>query len=251
VVLPAGGRISGAFAARAGTTVKALISLGGRSVLAATVQRLRDTGRVGRIVAVGPPEVIEEARRAGVDAALTDTGHGAANIRVGLEWLRDNCEKRAERVLVMTTDLPLATPAAICGFLDAVPAEADIAVPAIERHEFAARFPDLRETYVVLADGEWMIGCTVLMRPERILARWGLVRRAFDSRKNMALMASLLGPVFVLRLLFRRLTVPQVERRCCQMLRCNARAVYGCAPELGFDIDKPHDYEYAAKHLPT
>ena len=46
VILPAGGRISGEFAAETGVGVKALIEIGGRTVLQRTIDALRATGQV-------------------------------------------------------------------------------------------------------------------------------------------------------------------------------------------------------------
>jgi MFS family permease/GTP:adenosylcobinamide-phosphate guanylyltransferase len=251
VVLPAGGRIAGDFAAEAGAELKALIPLGGRTVLERMLAALRATGRVGRIVIVGPSEVASHPAARAADAVLPEGGTtGPANILRGLEWLRDaSGGQQAERVLIVTTDLPFLTPEAITSFLDACPSELEACVPVIRRDEFEARFPGSSGFYVRLRDGQWAVGCTFLVNPATIIRNRSHLEGAFAARKSPVTMARLLGPLFIIRFLARRLTVGQVEQRCLEILGCTGRGMRGCAPELAFDIDRPEDYRYAAKDL--
>lgn len=249
-ILPAGGRIRGAFAERAGTNVKALIRLGGATLLARTLAALRATERVGRIVIVGPRDVLDhpDARRA--DAVLPEGGDsGPANIMRGLEWLQEAGRRGADRALIVTTDLPFLTPLSVTGFLEACPANLDICVPVLTRGEFGARFPDFRITCVRLRDGDWTMGCAFLVNPQAMAENRGLIERAFAARKSPLAMARLLGVGFLLRFAARRLTIPEVERRGGELLHCAAGAITGCPPELAFDIDTPTEYDYAAAAL--
>jgi len=86
-ILPAGGRITGVFAQETGTSVKALISPGGPTVLERTLDALRATGHVGRIVVVGPDEVASHPAACAADVVLPESISGPANIFGGLEWL--------------------------------------------------------------------------------------------------------------------------------------------------------------------
>jgi hypothetical protein len=83
------------------------------------------------------------------------------------------------------------------------------------------------------------------MNPAAIMRNQVMIERVFAARRSQLGMARLLGPLFILRFLARRLTVRQVEAKCLQLLDCTGGAIRGCAPELGFDIDYPQDYEYA------
>jgi len=77
-MLPAAGRISGEFAAEAGAEVKALIEIGGRTVLQRTLETLRATDRIGKIVVIGPEEVTSHPAAQGADALLSEGGPTAA-----------------------------------------------------------------------------------------------------------------------------------------------------------------------------
>jgi len=246
VVLPAGGRLR-ELASETGTEVKALLPLAGTTLLARTVRALRATGRVGRIVVVGPPEVATQTSL-GADAVLPEGDSGAENALRGLAWLR-GARRPSPRVLILATDLPFVTPEAVTHFLDACPPEAGLCVPVIERQEFTARFPRAALRTVKLRDGQWAIGCAFLVDPEAFARNEALVRRAFAARRSQWAMARLLGLGFILRFLFRQLTMPQIQDKCLQLLGCSGRAIRGCPPELGFDVDYPQDYHYAALRL--
>lgn len=246
VVLPSGGRIAGDFAAEAGQEIKALIEIGGRSVLKRAVEALRATGRVERIVVVGPETVLRHHAAEGADAALPEGSSGPDNIFRGLDWLRANRGNDA-RALVVTTDLPFLTPEALVGFLDTCPADAEVCVPVIRREAFAARYPGSVNDYVRLGDGEWTIGGAFLLDTDALWASRSRIDAVFAARKSQLAMARLLGPHFVARFLTRRLTISDIERRCAHLLGCAGAAVHGCAPELAFDIDLPAHYRYAAR----
>ena len=229
--------------------MKALIQLGGRTVLERTLAVLQATDRVGRIVVVGPPEVAEHPSARRANAVLPEGLSGSDNILRGLEWLIANRDgNQAERILLVTTDLPFLTPAAIIGFLDACPPDLDICLPLFTRQEVQARFPDITVFHVALRDGDWLIGCVFLLNPRAILDNRALIERVFGARKNPFAMALLLGPSFIVRFLTRRLTVAHIEERAFDLLGCTGRGIRGCSPELAFDIDRARDYTYALKH---
>jgi hypothetical protein len=244
VVLPAGGRLKGAFATEAGAEVKALISLGGETVLARTLRVLRETGRVRRLVVIAPAGVSDP----GADVVLPEAATGPDNILLGLRWLQEQEGGASERVLLLTTDLPFLTPRALTDFLDACPAHLDLCAPLVSRAAFEARFPGHDIEFVRLRDGEWTLGCAYLLDPAAIIANQSHIARVFAARKSQLRMARLLGPGFILRFLLRRLAVPDIADRAAQILGCSMAAVPDSPPELAFDIDRPSEYRYARAH---
>ncbi|HZO87279.1 MAG TPA: nucleotidyltransferase family protein [Chthonomonadaceae bacterium] len=245
IVLPAGGRISGEFARIAGTEIKALIHLGGQTLLQRAIEVFRATGRVERIVVVGPEAALAEARAAGVEGAILEGVSGPENFLRGLQWLQEQNGGHAPRALLSTTDLPFLTPEAINAYLDACPPQADVAVPVITRQAFEARFPGTQNIFVPLREGAITIGCVFLINPETLLNNRPHIERIFQARKSQWQMARLVGWRTVARFATRQLTIRAIEERCGQILGCTGVGVRDCAPELGFDIDLPQEYEYA------
>jgi 2-C-methyl-D-erythritol 4-phosphate cytidylyltransferase len=80
VVLPAGGRVTGDFAAESIFGPKALISFDGRTVLERTLTILRLTGMVARIVVVGPSAVLTHGATKLADKAIVEGQSGPENI---------------------------------------------------------------------------------------------------------------------------------------------------------------------------
>jgi GTP:adenosylcobinamide-phosphate guanylyltransferase len=249
VILPAGGRISGEFAAEAGAEVKALIEVGGRTVLQRTLDALRATGQVRRAIVIGPHEIADHACAKSADAVLPEGGDsGPANILRGIEWLSDTDGSRAGRVLIVTTDLPFLTPEAISTFIDSCPPDIDLCLPLVSKKAFEKRFPGSDNQYVKLADGSWTLGCGFLVNPEAIESNRDQIERVFAARKSQIGMARLLGLGFIIRFLTGRLSVSHIEKRCTHMLGCSGKAIPGSCPELAFDLDNIGEYRYAAQH---
>ncbi len=242
-ILPSAGRISGSFATEAGAEIKALISLGGRTLLERALDAVRG---IGRSVVIGP-EALQEARTAAT-AVLPEVGSGPANILQGLGWLQQH-PPEAERILVLTTDLPFITAEAVQGFLRACPPDADVCVPVFRREEFEERYPGAPNVYVRLREGAWTTGSAFLLNTQVLTANRAHIENLFAARKSQLAMARLLGALFILRFVARRLAIEHVERRCRDILGCSGAAVLGCDPALAYDIDLPEEYRYARERL--
>lgn len=247
VILPAGGRIGGAFAEAAGVEIKALIRVGGKSVLQHTIDILRASGRVGRIVVIGSkPELGDETD--GADAVIAEGATGPENVYKGLGWLGEQ-PAPAARALVLTTDLPYLTPETITGLLDRCPDNGDICVPGVTRAELEAAFPGAPTIWTQLAGEEWTMGCGFVVSPAALLAARPRVEQVFDARKSQLKMVALLGIGFVIRFALRRLTVDEIVDRCSKLLGCRAVVVRGAPPGLAMDLDEPADYEFACRRM--
>ncbi len=246
VVLPAGGRISGEFAQRAGTSVKALIKFDGSSVLERTIRCLREAGIEGRYVVIGPEEVNSDPVCERVDAVLPETPTGPGNILAGLEYLNQmGCTDRA---IIANTDLPFLSPISLQRFVSACSRDVDICAPAMTRETFEAQYPGLRAEFVPLRDGRWTMGCVFVVNPEAISRNRIHIDRVFEARKSQSRMARLLGFGFVLRFLMHRLSMPDIERQCSGILGCSAQAIITSDADLAFDLDDMSDYDYALEH---
>lgn len=246
IVMPAGGRLEGAVASEAGATVKALVSFGGATILERMIAALRDSGCVGRIVVVGPPELISHAAGRDAAAVLPEGDSAPANLMLGLDWLATR--ERSERVLIVTADLPLITAGHVRDLVARFPSE-DVCVPVIRREDFLARYPGTTDNYVKLSDGAWTLGCAILVRPGAVLRQRAHLEAVFNARKDQLAMARLLGPGFVTRLLMRRVSVSDIAAKCGQLLGCSGAAVLGAPCEFAFDLDDLADYRSLARLL--
>src|SRR5205807_8832693 len=121
-------------------------------------------------------------------------------------------------------------------------------VPLIRKSEFMDRFPGITATFVTLRDDSWTTGNIFLLDVEALKRSKPHIDGVFANRKSKIGMARLLGPVFVLKFLAKRLTLVDVEAKIMSLLGCSGAAIAGSSPELHFDIDFIDDYEYAVRH---
>jgi molybdopterin-guanine dinucleotide biosynthesis protein A len=243
-IVLAGGRITGEYAVRAGTSIKALAPVAGRPALAYVIEALRGALGVERVCVVGP-----EALRKAVPedcAWLPETETALGNLLRGCEHLNPPAEAR---VLVCGSDVPVIHAEAVQDFLTRSPEEADLCMPVVRREAFMACFEGSRNLYVPLAEGAFTAGSQYLFRPEAALRNRPLLERLFNARKSQLGMARTLGAGFVFKLVTRRLTVAELERRAGQLTGCVCRAVMDCRAELAYDIDSLPELLYAEEWL--
>ncbi|HEY8417919.1 MAG TPA: hypothetical protein VIK93_07785, partial [Limnochordales bacterium] len=161
------------------------------------------------------------------------------------------------RLLVVTSDIPLVTAAAIEDFLDrcrrrdaaAGPRALDAFYPMVSRENSEARFPGQRRTYVRLRSGSYTGGNCVLLSPAVLLKQRELFEQAVALRKDPVRMARLLGLGFIIRFLTRRLEAADIERVVRERLGINGAIIEVPYAEIGFDVDKPEDLELAHRML--
>jgi GTP:adenosylcobinamide-phosphate guanylyltransferase len=240
-VITAGGRIDGAFAQTAGTRVKALAPVRGRTMLQRMLEALRSLG-VGRIGVVGGDEV-RAACGGDVDRFVEESPSGSENLLRALRTWPDD----GEPLLYATSDLPYVTSAAIAEFTSRVPA-GTLAIGLAEFAEFEQRFPSAPPYGITLA-GEKVVNGGVFLLPDGSSERLAAIAaRFFDARKRPWQMAGLVGPIVLMRFVLRRLSLSDLEARALRVLAIPARAVRHCAPELAYDVDTEVEYDYACAH---
>jgi len=240
-VITAGGRIDGVFAQIAGTRVKALAPVRGRTMLQRMLEALRSCG-VGRIGVVGGEEV-RAACGGDVDRFVPESPSGSENLLRALRTWADD----GEPLLYATSDLPYVTPAAIAAFTTRVPA-GTLAIALADFAAFEKRFPEAPPYGITLA-GEKVVNGGVFVLPDgssETLA--AIAARFFDARKRPWQMAGLVSPIVLIRFLLHRLSVSDLEAVALRVLQMPARAVRHCAPELAYDVDTPVEYGYACAH---
>lgn len=205
---------------------------------------LRAVPAIGRVVVVGPDPLPRRVAQ-GADAVVADRGTLVDNVAAGLEAAGGD-----EPVLVVSADLPLLTPEAVTAFLDAASAlEGDVFYAVVRHDEVARAFPGVRKTAVRLRDGTFTGGSVVLIRPEAFARARAVIARAAGARKRPWELAGLFGARTLLRVLTRRATVAELERRAWEITGVRARAVICPYPELAVDVDRRETAEAVRSRL--
>jgi CTP:molybdopterin cytidylyltransferase MocA len=218
-----------------GAPHKALLRLGGETLLARVVDALRRAGAARIAVVTSHPQVRAEAAMMGAETFDEAEGPSlsvaAGAARVGTP------------LLLTTADHALLEPEWVSRFLADVPQDADVAALVAARATVEAAAPDTQRTWLKLADGQWS-GCNLFwLANDRALRVIDLWRRVEAERKRPWRMARILGPRMLLRHLAGRLTLEEAARRLGDLAGVRAAVVetpYGLA---SVDVDKPADLD--------
>jgi hypothetical protein len=170
-------------------------------------------------------------------------GDLVSNAQAGLARLRE-INPSAKKILFASSDVPLITPEIIRGFVEECGSqEADGYYTVVEEKAIEARFPGSKRTFIPFKGGRYSGGDVLLMDVDIVKANEALVRDLTGSRKNYWKQAQMIGLGFILRFIFRTMTVHEAMERASSRLNFNAEVVETRFVELGMDLDKPHHYE--------
>lgn len=240
-VITAGGPIDGEYAQLARTTLKALAPVRHRTMLERTIIALRDAG-VYRIAVVGN-DAVAQAVGGTVQRIVPDAGSGAGNVLAALgAWDGDDAP-----LLYLTCDMPYITSGALASFLGHVPQGA-LAMAVTEHDDFVARFPHAPPFGITLA-GERVVNGGAFYIPAGGAKKIASFATAlFDARKSPWRMATIAGPMLLVRFMLGRCSIGALETRARMLLEMDVTAIRRAPPELAYDVDTVDDYRYALDH---
>lgn len=242
IVLAGGGREAGL---PPGLPNKAFIEIAGRPLVGHVVGALRDAQGVGRIAAVGPPELRSVLPQ---DVTLIpDAGEIMDNVAQAVEVLR-----ASSMTLAAASDLPLLSAPAIEEFLTVCEQQrADFFYPIVPKDAVTSRFPTVRKTYVTLAEGTFC-GAGVMLFNAQVLDRVKpFVERIIAARKKPWQMAQMFGWSIIMKFFAGTLSIDEVVTRATEIVGIVVKPVIVARPELALDIDvgKPENLDAIRREL--
>ncbi|MBD5633938.1 MAG: NTP transferase domain-containing protein [Candidatus Eremiobacteraeota bacterium] len=225
---------------------KAFVPIAGVTLVQRTLEALRSSSRIGRIIAVAPPVPSARAALSSADEIRDDGASMTQSLRSGLGGLPP-----AALVLVCASDLPILSRAALDEFIALAEANgADLTYACVEKSAHLARFADVPHTWARLAEGTFCGGGCVALRP-RALARLELILgRLGRARKNPLRLAAIFGPQILASYAVGRLSIAAAERRASALLGADVRAAV-CAPEIAINVDRASDVALAERLVRT
>jgi len=200
---------------------------------------LRSSPAVASVVWVGATDA--RIRRL-VDVALPSGRRMVDSLGLGLGAAL-GVAPAAQRLLVVTADVPWWTAAGVTAFVAEAPA-ADLVYPIVRRSDALARFPDQQRTFVRLRDGRFTGGNAVLLSPTAVPALLPVLDAAFRARKRPWELASLIGLGTLFGLATGTVRVATLETRVSAILGVAARVYVSPDATIAADVDDP-------AHLPA
>jgi CTP:molybdopterin cytidylyltransferase MocA len=227
---------------------KALIPIAGKPMIAYVVDALAGSRHVHHIVVVALDPAAEVEFSTPVEY-VPDAGDILANAEAGIQYAQTHYPD-LDAVLLSSSDVPTITPAIVDVFIEeCFRTEHDLYYSIVARAVMEARFPESRRSYVHLRDGDFAGGDLVLLRPSLTMSHRDLWRNLAGARKNPLRQASMFGLWPFFKLVVRRLSLAEAERRAGKMLNLRGRAIPFPYAEVGMDVDKPFQLEIARVEL--
>ena len=224
---------------------KALIMLNNRPMIDYIVDVLNNSENIDRILVVGPKNALYPYIGKKVDEILNPGNSILRNMEIGLNFFNS-----ADNLLLLTSDIPLITPEAIDEFLEiCTKRKACIGYPIITKENIVKKYPETERTYVKMKEGIFCGGNIVFFKPEVFFQKKKLIKELFDNRKATWKYVKILGLKFIIKFLFKTLTLEEVEKRVTDIFGYNSIAAMISYPEIMIDLDKLSDLKLIRKCL--
>lgn len=226
-----------------GAPNKAFVDIGGTTLVGRVLAALRGSAKIGRIVVVAPPDSWNHADLRGADERRADGVHISESLRNGLEPFAPD-----EDVLVVASDLPVLTPAAVDDFVERVESlHADVVYGCLEKSVHVASFPDVPHTWARMRDGTYCGGGMVAIKPRALPLLERFIEKLGAARKNPLKLASFFGWDMLARYAIGRLSIAQAEARASRILGAPVRALPSPHAETAVNVDRVSDVELARR----
>lgn len=242
-IITAGGRIKGDFADLAGTSIKAMIKIKGKSLLYNTVFALKKCDRIKEVTIVGPESIKDSEDVRGSDNFINAHESGIINILRGLEFYKND-----PYIIFCTSDLPFITVEAVSDFINRCPEKTSICYPIFEKNEIYEGIRPGIPSYIKLKEGQFTGGSIFRLNTPLCLSRISEIGKSFNARKSTLDMARLLGFKIMLKYLLGTLSLNDILKRAEKILNFDCEAIRGCDPSITFDIDDIASYRFALSY---
>ncbi|MCA9981620.1 MAG: nucleotidyltransferase family protein [Anaerolineales bacterium] len=226
---------------------KALLDMGGMTMLGRVLHGLAEAESVGELVVTGLDEVYWAAIQHEQPRPVTflpNAGSMVGNIQQGLAYLRPRHETTCPVALICSSDIPHMQ-----GFMvdelvnEARPFDRLFYYVAVTPETIEAVYPGAERTYVNLKGGLRLAGADVgLVRYELLDTDPQLWEQLTAARKHAWQIARRVGWGVLFKLLLRQLSVADIYATAVRVLKTNREPQLIITPHaaLAMDADKPH-----------
>jgi CTP:molybdopterin cytidylyltransferase MocA len=227
---------------------KAAIPIAGKPMIAHVVDALAESRYIKHVTIVALDPNLKIPFSVQVEH-LPDHGGLVSNANAGIQYALTH-HPNIDAVLLCSSDVPTITPAIVDAFIEeCLSTDHDVYYSIVERSVMEARFPESHRSFVHLRDGDFAGGDLFIIRPSTNFDHQDLMKKLSTARKSALRQASMLGPIIFFRLLTRRLSLAEAERRAQKIFEVRARAVPCPYAEVGMDVDKPFQLEIVRAEL--
>jgi GTP:adenosylcobinamide-phosphate guanylyltransferase len=227
---------------------KALLEMNGRTMLERVVDALQSARQIEDVVVVGLGSDMGQTFKRPVHH-LPGQGNLIANTIAGINWVLQQ-KPDTQVVFLSSADIPLLTGEIVDAVIDMCrPFDYGLYYNFITRETMEARFPGSKRTFTKLKGVEVAGGDLGIIKPNALLNNPDLWDALSNARKNAWQIAREVGLMVLLKLLTRRLSIPDIERLATRLTGEPAKVLLNPYAEMGMDGDKPHQVDMLRAEL--
>jgi len=218
---------------------KALLMINHVPMIEYVVDALNQAREIENIFVVGPQFELMPHIGGKVSKIIDSTDSIVENIKIGIDYMENN-----HRIMVLTSDVPLVTGKMIDDFIiKCQEYEAFLYYPFISKEIILKRYPNTIRSYASLKEGTFCGGNMVILSSSLFNQNKSLLDEVFQKRKDVKKYATLLGVKFIVKYLFKCLTIKEIEDRAAKLVGYPVKGIMVSDPEMMIDLDKLSDYE--------
>lgn len=223
---------------------KSLLEIHGITMLEYVIRALKAARSIDRIYVVGlDEEEVEAVQLPPIISILPDCGGLVSNLAATLNRLLED-NPQASTALLCSADIPLLTADVVEGYIDQCrPFDCIAYYNVVTRETMESRFPNSGRTFVPLRDHAVAGGDMTLVQTRILNTNEDFWEAVFNARKHAWRIAKLVGLQTMLKLLFRRLSLTEIETLASRLLDAPVCIIKSPYPELAMDVDKPKQVE--------
>ncbi|MGI6227138.1 MAG: nucleotidyltransferase family protein [Peptococcales bacterium] len=226
---------------------EALIKIDNKYMIEYVIEALQGAEKIDGILISGPKKHLQEIFKEGPGLQLVENGQ---TIIQSLENAVNILNDKENRILVVTSDIPLITGGIIDSFLEKCQGlEEDIVYPIVAKILNQAKFPEVKRTYAKLQEGTYTGGNIFLINPEIVKPCANKAEEVVKLRKSPLKLVKYIGFTYFLKYITGNLSIKDVEERVSQLFNIKGKAIPVSFPEISVDVDKPSDLELVENYF--
>ena len=227
---------------------KALIDVAGKPMIQWVLDALGEAHTIERVVLIGLTDRTNLTCKKPI-TYLSNQGKMLDNLKAGTSKVLE-LNPKAKYVLFVSSDIPALKGEMVDWVVNTcLETSDDLYYNVIRREDMEERFPNSKRTYTPLKDMQVCGGDLNLARASIVFKNSEFWGDLIEARKNPAAQAAMIGPDIIFKLLFRQLTIDDIVKRVADKLNLKGRALVCPYPEIGMDVDKPHQLEIMRANL--
>jgi len=215
---------------------KALIPIAGRPCVEHVLEAVRKSEQVERVALVGPAGVVESASGGLAECKVVSEGSIVEKLMAGAGALGGE-----RKLLLVTSDIPLVTPAALEEVIARCPQECVFFHPLVEKAAAMGNFPEHKWVFIKLREGVVVTTNVFLLDAGWLMRRSDLARELEDLRQHPTRMARRFGLGFLAKFKLGLLSLEYCEQFFSRLLGAPCRGMICRETSLAMDLDRPED----------